>query len=98
VSEIKAAAALRGVTVEVHPGGAMAGLTLSRAALDLGADALASTVLEAVASATALANQRTKHALREALVGVPPAAVGLAQSAALTERVESTVPDTWRAS
>ena len=54
-------------------------------------------MVAAVASATAQANQRTKHALREALTGLDPAALGLSQSAALTEQVESTVPDTWRA-
>jgi len=97
VSEIKGAATLRGVTVEVCPGGALAGLTLSQQAVDQGATALAGTVVEAIAMATAQANQRTKHALREALTGVDPAVLGLTQPASLTEQAESTVPDTWRA-
>jgi DNA-binding protein YbaB len=96
VSEIKGAATLRGVTAEVYPGGALAGLTLTRSALDQGATVLADAVVAAVAQATAQANQRTKHALRSVLGGVDPAVLGLAQSESLTERVESTVPDTWR--
>jgi hypothetical protein len=97
VSEIKGAATLRGVTAEVCPGGALAGLTLSQQAVDQGATALAATVLEAVSLATAQANQRTKHALRSALAGLDPAALGLTQSESMTEQAESTVPDTWRA-
>jgi hypothetical protein len=97
VSEIKGTATLRGVTAEVCPGGALSGLTLSQHAVDQGAAALAATVVEAIAVATAQANQRTKHALHSALAGLDPAALGLAQSASLTEQAESTVPDTWRA-
>lgn len=97
MSEIKGAVSRRGVSVEVHPGGAMTALALTPAALELGASALAAAVVEAVSEATALANQRTKHALREALVGLDLPTLGLSQPAALTERVESTVPDTWRA-
>ncbi|MDQ3790774.1 MAG: YbaB/EbfC family DNA-binding protein [Actinomycetota bacterium] len=97
MSDIRGAATVRGVTAEVCPGGALAGLTLTRSALDQGAAALAATVVEAVATATAQANQRTKHALRSALAGVDPALLGLTQSDTLTERIESTVPDTWRA-
>lgn len=96
MSEIKGAATLRGVTVEVCPGGALAALTLSQSAVDQGATALAGTVVEAIAQATAQANQRTKHALHEALAGVDAAALGLTQSETLTEQAESTVPDTWR--
>ncbi len=96
MSEITGQSTLRGVTVTVHPGGALTALALSPAALSLGASALASTVVEAVATATAVANQRTKHALRQALKGVDPAAVGLTHEATLTEQVESTVPTTWR--
>ena len=97
MSEIKGAATLRGVTAEVHPGGALAGLRLSRQAVDQGATTLAGTVVETIALATAQANQRAKHALREALSGVDVSALGLAQSTSLTELAESTVPDTWRA-
>ena len=97
-SEIKGHAAHRGVAVSVHPGGSLAELTLSPSALDLGASVLAESVLEAVAEATAQANQRTKHALREALVGLDLTVLGLDQSETLTERVESTTPDTWQAS
>lgn len=97
MSEIKGAATLRGVRAEVCPGGALAGLTLSQQAVDQGAAALAGTVVEAIALATAQANQRAKHALRDALAGVDPSLLGLAQSESLTEQAESTVPDTWRA-
>jgi hypothetical protein len=97
VTEIKGASSRRGVSVEVHPGGALSALALTPAALDLGAAVLAATVVETVASATAQANQRTKHALRTALDGLDLSALGLSHSAALTEQVESTVPDTWRA-
>jgi len=97
VTEIKGASSRRGVSVEVHPGGALSALALTPAALDLGAAVLAATVVETVASATAQANQRTKHALRTALDGLDLSALGLSHSGALTEQVESTVPDTWRA-
>lgn len=97
MSEIKGAATSRGVSVEVHPGGAMTALTMTPAALDLGATRLAATIVDAVAAATAQANQRTKHALRAALTGLDLSVVGLSHSADLTEQVESTVPDTWRA-
>ena len=96
MSDIRGAATVRGVTAEVCPGGALAGLALTRSALDQGATALAAAVVDAVAAATAQANQRTKHALREVLTGVDPAALGLTQAESLTERAESTVPDTWR--
>ncbi|MFC4858446.1 YbaB/EbfC family DNA-binding protein [Actinophytocola glycyrrhizae] len=96
MSEIKGAATLRGVTAEVCPGGALAGLTLSQQAVDQGAAVLASTVVEAIALATAQANQRARHVLRAALAGVDVSALGLTQSASLTEQAESTVPDTWR--
>jgi hypothetical protein len=97
VSEIKGAATLRGVTAEVCPGGALAVLTLSPQAVDQGATALAATVVEAIATATAQANQRTRYALSSALAGIDAEALGLTQSESLTEKVESTVPDTWRA-
>ena len=96
MSEIKGAATLRGVTAEVCPGGALAGLTLSHEAVDQGAVALAGTVVEAIALATAQANERTKHALRSALAGLDVSALGLDHAPALTEQTESTVPDTWR--
>lgn len=96
MSEIKGAAQDRGVTAEVHPGGALTALSLTPAALDLGAAVLARTIVDVVATATAQANQRTKHALRSALADVDPAAVGLTHTDTLTERVESTVPTTWQ--
>jgi hypothetical protein len=89
------------VGVEVYPGGALAELTLSTPALALGPQALADSILGAVAEATALANQRTKHALRESLAGLGDrelAALGLDHGVALTERVEATTPQSWRAS
>jgi len=96
VSEIRGAATLRGVTAEVCPGGALATLTLTQQAVDQGATALAASVVEAIAVATAQANQRTKHALEEALTGIDPTTLGLTQPESLTEQVESTVPTTWR--
>jgi DNA-binding protein YbaB len=96
VSDIRGAATLRGVQVEVCPGGGLAGLTLTQQAVDQGAATLADTVVEAIAQATAQANQRTKHALREVLTGVDPAVLGLTQSESHTEQAESTVPDSWR--
>ncbi len=96
MTDIRGAATLHGVTAEVCPGGALAGLTLSQQAVDQGPTALAETVVEAIAMATAQANQRTRHALRSALAGVDPATLGLTQSDIRTEQAESTVPDTWR--
>ncbi|GAB3463971.1 hypothetical protein [Actinophytocola sediminis] len=98
MSEITASRTTDGVTVEVHPGGALSSLSLTRHALALGQDALAATIVATVAEATAVANQRTKHALRDALTGLDErslTALGLHQDAATTERAESTVPDTW---
>jgi hypothetical protein len=86
------ASANRGtVSVEVFPGGALAALTLTDRALALGPHALAADILDAVAEATALANQRTKHALGDGVTGL-----GLDTDPALVERVEATTPDTWR--
>lgn len=79
------------VLVEVHPGGALCSLTLSDRALALGAGELAASILDAVAEATALANQRTRHALCDAL-GV----LGMDSEPAIVERVEATTPRTWR--
>jgi hypothetical protein len=79
------------ISVEVFPGGALSALTLTDRALALGPRLLAATILDAVAEATALANQRTKHALRDALTGL-----GLDSEADLVERVEATTPETWR--
>jgi hypothetical protein len=87
------------ITVEVHPGGALSSITLSDKATALGARALAAGILGAVAEATALANQRTKHALRAALPALGErelAVLGLDSDAALTEQVETTTPRTWR--
>jgi hypothetical protein len=90
VSQIKGDATVRGVTVSVHPGGALASLSLSREALAHGPSALASTVLEAVASATASANDHTRKAL--ALAGVDLSVLGP------VEDPDFTVPETWRVS
>jgi len=99
MSEITGSRTTGGVTVEVHPGGALSSLALTRAALALGPDALAATIIGAVAEAAAVANQRTRHALRHALDGLTDrelTALGLHQDAELTELAESTTPDTWR--
>lgn len=99
MSEINGSARARGIVVEVFPGGALSSISLTEPALELGARTLATAVLETVAEATAVANQRTKSALREALVGLGERdleVLGLSQEAALTERAEGTTPDTWR--
>lgn len=86
------AAGQRGaIAVEVYPGGALSSITLTDSALRLGPRLLAASILATVAEATAQANQRTKHALRDALSGL-----GLDSDPALIERVESTTPETWR--
>lgn len=90
MTTIKGDATLRGVTVSVHPGGALASLELSRTALAQGPSALASTVLEAVAAATASANKETRKAL--ALAGADLSVLGP------VEEPDFTVPDTWRVS
>jgi DNA-binding protein YbaB len=79
------------IAVTVFPGGALSSITLSERALSLGPRALATSILDTVEEATALANQRTKHALRDALTGL-----GLDSDPALIERAEATTPDTWR--
>lgn len=87
------------ISVSTFPGGALSELSLDEAALTLGPATLADTILELVREATAVANQRTKHALRDSLSGLRPeqiGALGLDQDDLLTERAESTIPDTWR--
>lgn len=87
------------IRIEVAPGGALSSISLSDKAIALGPDTLAAAVRTAVAEATAQANQRTKSALRDALVGMDRrdlAILGLDQDEALTERVEATTPRTWR--
>ena len=79
------------IAVRVFPGGALSSITLSDRALSLGVHQLSASILDAVAEATASANERTKHALRDALTGL-----GLDSDPALIERVEATTPDTWR--
>lgn len=99
MTEIKASRTAAGVTVEVLPGGALSSLSLTPRALALGPDTLAATIVATVAEATAVANQHTKSALRAALPDLSEAelaVLGLHQESALTERAESTTPDTWR--
>jgi DNA-binding protein YbaB len=90
VREITGDATLRGVTVSVHPGGALASLSLSREALAQDPSALASAVLDAVATATTEANDRTRKAL--ALAGADLSVLGP------VEEPDFTVPETWRVS
>jgi DNA-binding protein YbaB len=90
VTEIRGAATRQGVSVAVHPGGSLAELTLTKTALDLGADDLAATVLAAVAEATDEANRQTRQAL--AAAGVDLSVLGP------VEEPEFTVPETWRVS
>jgi hypothetical protein len=87
------------IRVEVAPGGALSSISLSDKATTLGPTTLAAAVVDAVAEATARANQRTKSALRDALAGLDRrdlAILGLDQDETLTERVETTTPRTWR--
>jgi hypothetical protein len=90
-TEIVGTARKSGVAVEVYPGGALSSITLSEHALALGTKQLAASVLGAIAEATALANQRTKHALGDALT-----VLGFDSDAELVELVEATTPDSWR--
>jgi hypothetical protein len=88
---ITGAVRVAGVRVEVLPGGALSAISLSDRAIGNCPRTLAMTILDAIAEATALANQRTRHALGVALTGL-----GLDCDAAITERVEATTPQTWR--
>lgn len=100
-SDITGAATDRGIRVEVYPGGAMSSLSLDRRAMSLGSSELSTAILAAVNHATAVANQRTKAALRAALDGLGEdelTTLGLNQDVALTEQAEATTPDSWRAS
>lgn len=90
-TEIVGTARKAGVEVEVYPGGALSAITLAEPALALGTGELAASILDAVAEATALANQRTKHALGEVL-----SRLGMHSDAELVELVEATMPNTWR--
>jgi type VI protein secretion system component VasA len=99
-ADITGSAADRGIRVEVYPGGALSSLSLDRRAMTLGSRELSAAILATVEQATAVANQRTKAALREALDGLGQnelTLLGLNQDGALTERAESTTPDSWRA-
>ncbi len=99
--EITGSAADRGIRVEVYPGGALSSLSLDRRAMSLGSAGLSTAILAAVNEATAVANQRTKAALREALDGLGEqelSTLGLNQDVVLTERAEATTPDSWRMS
>ncbi len=85
---IEGTVTLRGVTVSVHPGGALSSLTLSPKALAQAPAELAAAVLAAVATATEAADKRTRQAL---------AAAGADLSVlAPVEEPETTVPETWR--
>ncbi|HEY0452068.1 YbaB/EbfC family nucleoid-associated protein [Actinophytocola sp.] len=98
--DITGSAGSGGLRVEVYPGGALSSLALDRRAMAQGSRALAAGILAAVAEATAVANQRTKAALHEALDGLGEdelTLLGLNQEATLTERAEATTPDSWRA-
>jgi len=101
MTDITGAATSGGIKVEVYPGGALSSLSLDRRAMTLGSRGLADAILATVHEATAVANQRTKAALRDALDGLGEddlALLGLQQEAAMTERAEATTPDSWRMS
>jgi DNA-binding protein YbaB len=89
------------VSVTTYPGGGLAELKIDDHALALGPARLAETVLDLVRAATATANQKTRHALHDVLVGLPGEqvdALGLGQDEQATEQAEATVPDSWRLS
>jgi len=95
---VTATAQGNGITVEVAPAGALQTITLTDAALALGRKGLARTILDLVNTATAKANQRAAHAVREDLANLSDdelRELGIGQSAALTESVEAT-PQQWQ--
>jgi hypothetical protein len=86
------------IVVEVFPGGELASIALTQPALKLGPHRLADAIVAAVAEATAVANQRVKHALRAELAGLSErelALLGLDSPDPLTERAEATTPESW---
>jgi DNA-binding protein YbaB len=91
MTDILGTARKAGITVEVHPGGALSSLTLTDHALAAGTRALAESILAAVAEATTHANQRTRHTFGDALT-----VLGVPVDHDLVEVVESTTPDSWR--
>ena len=91
---ITGSARTRDVAVEVHPGGALATLSITDRALREGGPALAATLLNLVRLATAEADQRTRHSL--GLDGKAATTLGLTTDTELTEAVETTTPDSWR--
>jgi uncharacterized protein YjiS (DUF1127 family) len=87
------------IRIEVGPGGGLTSIVLTDAAMRLGQTELADTILDLVRTATAQANQRVKHTMREQLGELSDdelTALGIGHDARLTEAVESTTPDTWR--
>ncbi|MGH3434508.1 MAG: YbaB/EbfC family DNA-binding protein [Thermocrispum sp.] len=86
------------VVVQVSPGGALRGLTLDERALRLGRHALAARVLEMVDKATAAANAAALHTLADDLARLDQqtlVALGVGQSAEVTEAAEDTTQETW---
>jgi hypothetical protein len=85
-----------GVAVEVGPGGALRGVTITDRALRAGGAELARTLLRLSASATATANRRTALAVEREfgpLRAEDKAALGLHVDPAAD--LEETVPDRW---
>ncbi|OLF08669.1 hypothetical protein BLA60_21845 [Actinophytocola xinjiangensis] len=77
MTEITGNTTTNGVTVEVHPGGALSSLTLTPTALTLDPTTLATTIVRAVTEATDQADRRAGQALRAALPGHDLTALGL---------------------
>ncbi|TDP96073.1 YbaB/EbfC family nucleoid-associated protein [Labedaea rhizosphaerae] len=103
MNEITATASAHHDTVSVttYPGGGLAELKIDDHALGLGPARLAETILDLVGTATAKANQKTKHALHDVLADLPAEhvdALGLGLDAEAAEQAEATVPDSWRLS
>jgi hypothetical protein len=87
-----------GIVVEVSPGGALRGLTLDERAMRLDRTVLAARVLELVEKATAAANAAALHTLADDLAGLDDrtlVALGVGQSADVTEAAEQTARETW---
>lgn len=100
MTEITATASAHHDTVAVttYPGGGLAGLKIDDHALSLGPARLAETVLDLVRTATAKANQKTKHALHDVLGDLPEAhieALGLGHD---KDQADATLPDKWELS
>jgi hypothetical protein len=87
-----------GVAIEVGPGGALRGVTITSKAMRGGGENLARTLLRLSATATAMANRRAVLALEQQVGDMSKQdweALGLQVDPTEYSAVEHTVPDTW---